>query len=207
MTSQSHLTAAEASAKAAFRAQGGVLSTSQALEAGIHRRTLYKLRDEGVLERLSYGLYRLADLPPLTEPDLVTVARRVPHGVLCLISALAFHDLTTEIPHQIELALEQGRERPRITELPLKIVWFSGSAYSEGIETHELDGASLKVYSAEKTLADLFKYRHKLGIDVALEGLRLYKQRRRVNVAALLNYARIDRVERVMTPYLEAVLA
>ena len=136
----------------------------------------------------------------------MTLARRVPHGVLCLISALAFHELTTEIPHQIELALERGRERPRIAELPLKIVWFSGSAYSEGIERHELDGASLKVYSAEKTLADLFKYRHKLGIDVALEGLRLYKQRRQVNVAALLKYARIDRVERVMTPYLEAVL-
>ncbi len=206
MTSEPHPTAAEASAKAAFRARGGILSTSQALGAGIHRRTLYKLRDEGVLERLSYGLYRLADLPPLDQPDLVTVARRVPHGVLCLISALAFHELTTEIPHQIELALEGGRERPRIAELPLKIVWFSGSAYHEGIETHELDGASLKVYSAEKTLADLFKYRHKLGIDVALEGLKLYKQRRQVNVAALLKYARIDRVERVMTPYLEAVL-
>ena len=136
----------------------------------------------------------------------MTVAQRVPHGVLCLISALAFHELTTEIPHQLELALERGRERPRITELPLKIVWFSGSAYSEGIETHELDGTSLKVYSAEKTLADLFKYRHKLGVDVALEGLKLYKQRRQVNVAALLKYARIDRVERVMTPYPEAVL-
>ena len=197
---------AEEAATAAFRAHGGLLSTSQALAAGVRPRVLYALRDRGVLERLSYGLYRLAELPPLAAPDLVTVARRAPHGVICLISALAFHELTTEIPHEVYLAVEQGREPPRIAEVPLRLVWFSGPAYTAGVEGHDLGGVRVHIYSPEKTLADLFKYRHKLGLGVALEALKLYRQRRPVNVDALLGYARVCRVERTMRPYLEALL-
>ena len=189
-----------------FREYGGVLSTAKALKHGIQPRTLYKLRDSGKLEQLSYGLYRLAELPPLEHPDLVTVALRVPQGVLCLISALAFHELTTEIPHEIYLALERGTEPPRVKEIPLRYFWFSSEPFNKGIEVHQLDGVSVRIYSPEKTLADLFKYRYKLGIDVALEALRFYKQQNKVKLAGVLKYARICRVERVMRPYLEALL-
>ncbi len=178
----------------------------KALKHGIQPRTLYELRDSGKLEQLSYGLYRLAELPPLEHPDLVTIALRVPHGVLCLISALAFHELTTEIPHEIYLALERGTEPPRIKEIPLRHFWFSSEAFNKGIGVYKLDSVPVRIYNPEKTLADLFKYRYKLGMDVVLEALRFYKQQNKVNLDELLSYARICRVERVMRPYLEALL-
>ena len=193
-------------AKTLFRCHGGLLRTSEALRFGIHPRTLYAMRDAGVLEQLSRGLYRLADLPPLGAPDLVAVARKVPRGVVCLISALAFHDLTTQIPHAVYIALARGTGPPRLDYPPVRMFWFTGDAFTEGIETYTLDHISLPVYTPEKTLADCFKYRNKLGLDVALEALKLYRQRRQMRLDELLRYASICRVEKVMCPYLEALL-
>jgi predicted transcriptional regulator of viral defense system len=193
-------------AKALFRRHGGLLRTSEALRLGIHPRTLYAMRDEGVLEQLSRGLYRLAELPPLGAPDLVAVARKVPAGVICLISALAFHELTTQIPHAVYVALARGTEPPRLDYPPVRIFWFTGDAFTEGVEIHKLDHVSVPVYTPEKTLADCFKYRNKLGLDVAVEALKLYRQRKRMRLDELLRFARICRVEKVMRPYLEALL-
>jgi predicted transcriptional regulator of viral defense system len=193
-------------ARAIFRAHGGVLRTSQALRARIHPQTLYAMRDTGLLERVSRGLYRLADLPALSDPDLVPVSLRVPGGVICLISALSFHELTTEVPHEVYLALKRGAEPPRLEYPPVRVFWFSGAAFTEGIETHLVDGIALRVYSPEKTIADCLKYRHKLGLDVALEALKLYRSRGRMRIEELLRCARICRVERIMRPYLEALL-
>jgi predicted transcriptional regulator of viral defense system len=193
-------------AREAFLARGGVLRTSQALRAGIHPQTLYAMRDAGLLERVSRGLYRLADLPALSDPDLVPVGLRVPGGVICLISALSFHELTTEIPHEVYLALKRGAEPPRLGYPPVRVFWFSGAAFTEGIETHLVDGIALRVYSPEKTIADCLKYRHKLGLDVALEALKLYRSRGRMKIEELLRCARICRVERIMRPYLEVLL-
>jgi predicted transcriptional regulator of viral defense system len=190
----------------AFNRGGGVLRTSAALRAGIHPRRLYEMRDSGVIERLGRGLYRLADLPPLGNPDLVTVAAKVPAGVVCLISALAYHEITTQIPHEVHLALPRGAEPPRLEHPPLRIFWFSGSAFTEGIERHKVDGIVIRVYSPEKTLADCFKYRNKLGLDTVLEALRLYRTRKRTEVDELMRFARVCRVEKVMRPYLEALL-
>jgi len=192
--------------RAWFREHGGLLSTSEALNSGIHPRTLYAMRDAGVIVRLSRGLYRLAELPPLGNPDLVTVARKVPRGVVCLVSALTFHQLTTQVPHQVHLALPPGSKSPRLDYPPLHIFRFSGPALTEGIEVHEVDGVGVRIYSPEKTLADCFKHRRKIGVDIAVEALRLYHQRRPLRASELLRYARICRVERVMRPYLEAVL-
>ncbi|MBM3999257.1 MAG: transcriptional regulator [Planctomycetes bacterium] len=189
-----------------LREHGGVLRTGQALEAGIHPRTLYELRDAGVLEQLSRGLYRFADAPPLSNPDLVTVALRVPQGVVCLISALAFHELTTQVPHEIQLALPRGAEPPRIEHPPVRTFWFTRKAFEAGIEVHQLDRNRVRIYSPEKTLVDCFKYRNKLGLDTALEALRFYKERRRVKIDALINFAKVCRVANVIRPYLEAVL-
>jgi predicted transcriptional regulator of viral defense system len=193
-------------AKTLFRCHGGLLRASEALQLGIHPRTLYAMRDKGMLEPLSRGLYRLAELPPLGAPDLVAVTRKVPGGVICLISALAFHNLTTQIPHAVYIALRRGAEPPRLDYPPVRIFWFTGEAFTEGIETHTLDHVSVPVYTPEKTLADCFKYRNKLGLDVAIEALKHYRQRQRMRLDELLRLARICRVEQVMRPYLEAVL-
>jgi predicted transcriptional regulator of viral defense system len=193
-------------AKQVFRRQGGVLRTSEAIRLGIHPRTLYAMRDAGMLERLSRGLYRLADLPPLGDPDWVVVAMRVPSGVVCLISALAWHELTTQIPHEVYLALPRGAEPPRLDHPPIRVFWFTGRAFSEGIETHEVDGVPVRIYGVEKTLADCFKYRNKIGLDTAVEALKRYVGSRRVQVDKLMAFARICRVEKVMRPYLEALL-
>ncbi|MFZ5593180.1 MAG: type IV toxin-antitoxin system AbiEi family antitoxin domain-containing protein [Pseudomonadota bacterium] len=189
-----------------FHSHGGVLRTSVALRLGIHPRTLYAMRDQGLLERLSRGLYRLADLPPLGNPDLVAVALKVPGGVICLISALAYHELTTQIPHEVYLALPRGAEPPRLEHPPLRVFWFTGKAFTEGVETHEVDGVPVRIYGAEKTLADCFKYRNKIGLDTAVEALRRYVRGRRARIDTLMTYARICRVEKVMRPYLEALL-
>ena len=179
---------------------------SEARRRGISRWTLYTMLERGVVERISRGVYRLSDLPPVGNPDLVTVGARVPKGVVCLISALAYHDLTTEVPHAVYLAIQRGAEAPRLDHPPLRIFRFSGRAFSSGIETHELDGVAVRIYSAEKTVADCFKYRNKIGLDVALEALRAWRARKGTMVQDLLEQARVCRVEKIIRPYLEALL-
>ncbi|MBI5576491.1 MAG: type IV toxin-antitoxin system AbiEi family antitoxin domain-containing protein [Deltaproteobacteria bacterium] len=197
---------AEEKARGIFRSHQGVLRTADAIRLGVHRRTLYAMRDSGLLEQISRGLYRLADLPPLGNPDLVTVALKIPHGVICLISALAFHDLTTQVPHEVYVAIRQGSEPPRLSFPPIRIFWFSGNAFSEGAEIHKIGEIPLHIYSPEKTVADCFKHRYKIGIEVALEALKAYRRRKSFNVDKLIRCARICRVEKVMRPYLEAIL-
>jgi predicted transcriptional regulator of viral defense system len=183
-----------------------MLRTSQALRAGIHPATLYAMRDSGVLEVVSRGVYRLADSPPLGSPDLVTVATRVPAGVICLISALAFHEITTQIPHEVHVALARGAEQPRLRFPPIRTYRFSESAFTQGVEIHQLDEVDVRIYCPEKTLADCFKFRTRVGLDTALEALRLYRERSSVRVDDLIHYGRICRVEKIMRPYLEALL-
>lgn len=185
---------------------GGVIRTAQAIRAGVHPRTLYALRDSGFLERLERGLYRLAELPEIGDPDLVTVALKVPAGVVCLISALAHHELTTQIPHEVSVALPRHSEPPRLSAPPIRVYWFSAAAMAAGVQVHVIDGVHVRIFSPEKTLADCFKYRNKLGVDVATEALRLYLKRGRANLDDLTRYAKIDRVQNVMRPYLEAML-
>jgi predicted transcriptional regulator of viral defense system len=193
-------------AKEVFREHGGILRTSEAIREGVHPRTLYEMRDSGVIELLSRGLYRLADLPPLRDPDLVSVSLKIPKGVVCLISALAYHDLTSQILHQVYLALKRRMERPRLEHPPVRLFWFPPKMFHEGIESREIDGTPVRIYSIEKTLADCSKYRNKIGLDVTLEALQEYQKRRGVNVDRLVKAARLCRVETVMRPYLEALI-
>ena len=148
-------------ARRVFRHGGGVLRTGDALNKGVHPRTLYAMRDAGLLERLDRGLYRLTDLPPLSDPDLVTVANKIPKGVICLISALHIHDITTQIPHEVSIAVRRGAEPPRLDYPPIRLYWFSDEPFTAGVETHRIDSTPVQIYSAEKTLADCFKYRNK----------------------------------------------
>ena len=189
-----------------FRSHQGILRTREALDLGIHPRTLRAMRDSHVLDRLARGLYRLAELPPLSNPDLVVAALKVPDGVICLVSALAFHDLTTEIPHSVDVAVKKGSWRPRLQHPPLRVFWFSGPAWREGVGTYEVDGISVRITVPAKTVADMFKFRRQLGLDIALEALKAYRDRDAFDVDELLHYARVCRLEEVITPYLEALV-
>jgi len=189
-----------------FRRAGGVLRTSQALDAGIHPRDLYALRDAGVLTLVSRGVYRVADMPPLREPDLVTVAARVPKAVVCLISALHFHGLTQEIPHVVSIALLPGTAAPKLAWPPVRVYRFSRPVFEAGIEAHNGDGVRIRVYGSAKTVADCFKFRNRLGIDVPVEALRAGLREGKFKPAEVMQFAKVCRVEKVMRPFLEAML-
>ncbi len=184
-----------------------VLHTGNAIRLGIHPRTRYALRDSGEIEQVCRGLLSLSTAPPLSSPDLVPVAIRIPRAVVCLISALAHHGLTTQVPHSVDLALPSHAQIPRIDGVPLRVFWYSEPSFSVGIETVQMDEVPVRIYSPEKTIADCFKYRNKIGLDLAIEALRAYRDRTpKPNFQALSKFAQINRVQRVIRPYLEAVL-
>lgn len=189
-----------------FRKHGGQLRMSEAMKHGITRYMLYSLKEKGIIERVSRGIYRLVELPPISNPDLVTVSLRFPNAVICLVSALAYHDITTQVAHVVSVAVPRNARRPSLDHPPVQAHRFSNEAYKSGIEEHLIDGVPVKVYNPEKTLADCFKSRNKIGMDVVLEALRLYRTRKEFDLGELLRYARICRVEKVMRPYLEATL-
>lgn len=189
-----------------FLDHGGQLRMSEALRHGITRYMLYSLRDRGIIEKISRGIYRLADLPSISNPDLVTVSLRFPKAVVCLVSALAFHDITTQLPHTVSVAVPREARIPSLDYPPVEAHRFADKAYNSGIETHLIDSVPVRVYCAEKTLVDCFKFRNKIGMDVVLEALKLYKKRKRFNPMLLLDYARICRISMVMRPYLEATI-
>lgn len=190
----------------AFREAGGVLRSRDALARGIHPRTLYALRDAGLLRQLGRGVYQLASQEPSSRLDLVLAAARYPKAVICLVSALDWHGLTLEVPAEVHVALPPGAETPRSDFPPIRAFRFSGKAYIAGIEEPEVDGQRIRIYGPEKTLADCFKFRNQLGMELVLDALRRYRERRRPRPALLVQFAKICRVERVMRPYLEALL-
>jgi len=192
-------------AVAIFENNDGVLKTSRAVSLGIHPETLYKLRDDGIIYNLSRGLYCLSNSEVMYSTDLIAASCRVPKGVVCLVSALAFHEITTQISVAVSMAIPRGSRRPVIDYPPVDIYLFGENSYSAGVEVHNLAGIKVKVYSPEKTVVDCFKFRNRVGIDVAVEALRFCRERKKVNPKDLLGYARTCRVERVMTPYLEAI--
>ncbi len=191
--------------KKQFEKYGGLLRMRDAMASGISRTQLYTMRDSGEIEQISRGIYRLADLPALSDPDIVTVSLRYPRAVICLISALSFHKITTQIPYKVSVAVPRNTTLPKLDYPPLDAHWFSGNAYESGIEIHEIDGVKVKVYNPEKTLADCFKFQSKLGTEVVVEALRLYKERKKVNVQELLKQAKQRHMTKVMMPYLEAI--
>jgi predicted transcriptional regulator of viral defense system len=189
-----------------FRENHGILRTGKAKKLGIHEPILIQMCNEGLLVKESRGLYRLAELPPLSNPDLVQIAIRVPSSVICLISALNFYQLTTQIPYKIYIALPREVKAPRIEYPPLDIVYLSNKPYHAGIENHILDGVSVQIYSREKTIADCFKFRNKIGLDIALEALKDYLRQPDRDIQEVLNYASVNRVEKIIHPYLQAAL-
>jgi predicted transcriptional regulator of viral defense system len=175
--------------------------------AGIHRQVLTRLVNEGRIERVARGVYRLAEQPITENHGLAVAAATLPQGVVCLLSALQYHGIGTHLPSEVWIALDRRAWRPKRAWPPLRIVRFTGEALTQGIERHTIEGRAVNVYGVAKTLADCFKYRNKIGLDVALEALRDAWRRRRFNMEDLDRYAEICRVQRVMQPYLEALTA
>ncbi len=186
--------------------QPGPVRLSEALKLGIHRDTIRAMREQELLTLVSRGLYLPAKAKELSDPDLVVVAKRVPGAVVCLISALAFHALTTQIPHEVHIALKRGRRHPRFDHPPLKVYWWTAPALEQGVEKHIRSGVEISVTSPERSVADAFSYRKQLGVDLAVEALRAWRDRRGSRPDALLKAARVVHVENIVQPYLQAVL-
>jgi predicted transcriptional regulator of viral defense system len=192
-------------ALATFRRHGGVLRTADALAHGIHPEALYKLREEGHLTQLARGLYRLSTAREFSNPDLAVVATKAPEAVVCLVSALAFHEITTQVPRAVQIAVPRGKYAGlRLRSPPVQVYQVAPAAFAEGIETHKIDGIPVKVYSVARTLVDCFKYRNKIGLNIAVEALQFARTRKRISNREIVQYARLLRQERVMAPYLDA---
>lgn len=185
--------------------KNGWLRASDLADAGVPRAVLTRMAASGQLERAARGLYRLPDSGSSEHDGLVTVASKVPQAVVCLLSALQFHGLTTQLPWQVWIAMPRGSHVPRLEYPPIRMVQFTGEAYTQGIETHERDGVKLHVYSVAKTVADCFKHRNKIGMDVALEALKDARAQGRASFDDLWRCAKVCRVSNVMRPYMEAV--
>ncbi len=184
----------------------GVLRPRDLDEYGIPRIYLRRLHDRQLMQRVGRGLYVLADAKATEHHTLAEACKRVPHGIVCLLSALRFHEITTQAPFEIWMAIDEKAWLPKVEYPTMKFVRFSGSALNEGIEEHEVEGVTIKVYNPAKTVVDCFKYRNKIGIDVAIEALRDCRRQRKCTVDQLWYYATICRVTKVMKPYLEAVV-
>jgi predicted transcriptional regulator of viral defense system len=185
--------------------QAEVVRARELSAHGVHPMTLQRLVEKGIVEREGRGLYRLAEKEVSAHYSLLQAAKRVPQGVICLLSALRFHELTTQKPFEVWLMLERGSRRPSVDTPPLRIHYLSGDAFRAGIEEHVQDGVTLQVYSPAKTVADCFKFRYKIGMDVALEALRETLRQKRATVDDIWRYAELCRVARVIYPYLEAL--
>lgn len=199
----SDLTIAEKNALRAIRRQGAVRS-AELRRVGVHPQQIQRLCDKGVLTRVARGLYEVADAEVTAQHTLVLAAKVVPRGVVCLLSALAYHELGTENPHQVWIAIDNRAAKPATDYPPLRVFRFSGKALTAGVDHHKIEGVNVPVYNPAKTVADCFKYRNKIGIDVALEALRDCRRQRKATSDELWQYARICRVAEVMRPYLEA---
>jgi len=185
----------------------GLIKAKDVEALGLHTQTLTRLVRKGQLERIARGLYRLPDYDLTAHHGLVLASIAAPSGVICLLSALQFHRIGTQLPHEVWIALDRRARKPAIDYPPLRIVRFSGKALTAGIEEHALEGHTVHVYNVAKTLADCFKYRNKIGLDVALEALNEAWRDRRFTMDEMERYARICRVSKVMRPYLEAIVA
>ena len=172
---------------------------------GYPRGTIYGLLQKGLVKRQARGLYVAIDHAFTAEHVLAQTAKRIPNGVICLLSALRFHELTTQMPREVWVALPEKARRPRLDYPRLRVARFSGAALTEGIEMRSIEGVAVRIYSAAKTVADCFKYRNKVGIDVVVEALKDYTRLHRGGADELVRFARICRVSRVMQPYLDAI--
>lgn len=185
--------------------QKGLLRTSDLDAIDAPRVVLTRLTSAGLLDKVGRGLYRLPSHTGSEHEGLAVVATKVPQAVFCLLTALQFHELTTQLPRQVWIAMPRGSHVPRLDYPPIKMVQMTGDVYAAGVEEHQRDGVTLRVYGAAKTVVDCFKHRNKIGLDVALEALKEARAKKKATADDLWRYAKLCRVANVMRPYLEAI--
>ncbi|MEM9055923.1 MAG: AbiEi antitoxin N-terminal domain-containing protein [Pseudomonadota bacterium] len=188
------------------RSSGEIISASDAQAHGISRVQLSRMVERGQLCKAGRGLYFRPEAELSALQDLAFVGKRVPKAVVCLISALRFHEITSQQPYEVWVAVAAGIRSPNIDYPPTRVVHFSAESFDEGAERHTIDGVEVRVYSVEKTVVDCFKFRNKIGLDVALEALHDAWQQRRCDLGKLRQYAALCRMTNVMQPYLESLL-
>ncbi len=188
-------------------AQQGLLRVCDLTSRGLHPEYLRRLYQKGLVRREGRGLYIAADAEISVHYGLAQVAKRIPHGVICLMSALSFHEIGTQLPHQVWIAIDRRAAKPKIQFPPLRVMRFSGAALTEGVETYQIEGVPVQIFNPAKTVADCFKYRNKIGLDVALEALKECIRDRRTTMDDLWHFAQVCRMTNVMRPYMEAMVA
>jgi predicted transcriptional regulator of viral defense system len=186
--------------------RGSIVRTRDAVAHGVHAETIARMARAGVLERIGPGRYRLTSADVTEHHDLVLASLAVPTSIICLLSALHFYNLGTQLPHQVWIAVPRGARVPRLSFPPLRAVRMSPSTFSQGIEQHQLEGHVVRVYSLARTVADCFRFRNTIGLDVALEALKEAWRSGRLNLEELRRVAKPLRVHRVMQPYLETIV-
>ena len=184
----------------------GMVAASEVRSLGIHSEYLRRLCAEQKLVKIGHGLYALPDAEVTTHHSLAQAAKAVPKAVICLLSALRFHEIGTQAPHEVWIAIDRRAGQPRSKYPKMRIVRFSGKALTEGYDLHTIEGVAVRIYNPAKTVADCFKYRNKIGLEVALEALRDALRDRKCTIDQLWKYAKICRVEKMMLPYMEATV-
>ncbi|MGD2087494.1 MAG: type IV toxin-antitoxin system AbiEi family antitoxin domain-containing protein [Candidatus Aminicenantes bacterium] len=184
--------------------RAGILRPRDLDSYGIPREYLRRLYRKGFIDKIGRGLYSLRDTNITEHHSLVEVCKKIPHGTICLLSALHFHELTTQLPFEVWIAIDNKARKPKQENLALRVVRFSGDALNAGVEEHIIENVKIRVYNPAKTVADCFKYRNKIGLDVALEALRDCRDKKQCTIDQLWEYAQICRVSNVMRPYLES---
>ena len=188
-------------------AQQGLLRVCDLTSRGLHPEYLRRLYKKGLVRREGRGLYIAANAEISVHYGLAQAAKRIPHGVICLLSALSFHEIGTQLPHQVWMAIDRRAAKPKIQFPPLRVMRFSGAALTEGIETYRIEGVPVQIFNPAKTVADCFKYRNKIGLDIALEALKECIRDRRTTMDDLWHFAQVCRMTNVMRPYMEAMVA
>ena len=189
-----------------FRKHGGVLRFTDILKAGFHPDSLTAIEKKGKVEKIARGLYRVVDYKPGSHPDLVIASLQAPKGAICLISALSFHEATSEIPRHVDIAIPQGTHANRIKYPPVKFYRFAPKAWEAGLEEHEIGGYKIRVYNLAKTIVDCFKFRNRIGINIAREALKTGVTEKKIELKEIMKYAKICRVSSIIKPILEAIV-
>jgi len=189
-----------------LKKKNGLASYADIMEAGFSKVILKNSLTSKRVHKVDRSLYRLAEGDSLSNPDLVATSMRVPHGVVCLISALSFHSATDEIPRYVDIAIPRGSHANKIQYPPVKYYRFNMKTWEAGIEEHKIDDCKVKVYNLAKTVADCFKFRNKVGVNVAQEALKIAVNEKKIKPKTIMEYAKICRVDRIMRPTIEAIL-
>ena len=185
---------------------GGIAKYSALIKAGFYKAIIRAAIDSRQIERVGHGVYSLAEIPDIAHPDLVTASVMIPNGVICLITALSFHEVTDEIPHYTDVAIPSTSRAKEIPNLPVRYYRFSQKTWEAGIEEHDIDGHKVRIYSLAKTIADCFKFRNQIGMDVARSALKTAFEQKKVSHREIMKYASICRVTNIIKPILETLI-